>query len=296
MILVAGGTGGLGTRVVESLLAAGAQVRVLTRDADRARHLPPGADVCVGDIRDPAVAARAVRGAATVISAIQGFAGTDPDGPAAVDHRGNSNLITAAGAAGAGHFILISIHGAAAGHSLGLWRAKYQAEQELRASGVDWTIIRPTAFMETWISTLAAPIRRGGKAVVFGRGDNPVNFVSVADVAAMVVAACAEPGLRGVVAEIGGPENVSLTEFCRMLMNILSLSGPVRHVPRPVMRLSALLLRPIRPDLARLVQAGVLMDTADMTLGGVSAQPDGVTRTRLADAARRMLLTQHAAV
>jgi hypothetical protein len=54
----------------------------------------------------------------------------------------------------------------------------------------------------------------------------------------------------GMVGETGGPENVTLTEFCRMLMNILGRSGPVRHVPRPVMGLSALLLLPIRPDLA----------------------------------------------
>lgn len=296
MILIAGGTGRLGTPVVESLVAGGARVRVLTRDAGRARHLPAEAELCMGDVREPAVAERAVSGVTTVISAFQGFAGTDPAGPEAVDHGGNSNLITAAAAAGVSHFILVSVQGAAAGHPLELWRAKHQAERELRASGLDWTIIRPTAFMETWITMLAAPIQGKGRAMVFGRGDNPVNFVSVADVAGFVVAANSDPGLRGTVAELGGPENISLGEFCQRLMSILGRPGPVRHVPRPVMRLSAFMLRPVRPDLARVVQAGVMMDTADMTLSDPGPRPPGVPCGRLDDVARQVLLAQDAKI
>jgi uncharacterized protein YbjT (DUF2867 family) len=88
-----------------------------------------------------------VAGARTVISAVQGFAGTDPAGPQAVDRQGNSNLIRAAKEGAMEHFVLVSIQGAAPDHPMELFRMKYLAEEELKASGLAWTIIRPTAYM-----------------------------------------------------------------------------------------------------------------------------------------------------
>ena len=75
MIVVAGGTGTLGTRLVPRLARAGHVVRVLTRDPARARHLAGlRVEVVRGDVRDPAQVAQAVRGAGMVISAVHGFA------------------------------------------------------------------------------------------------------------------------------------------------------------------------------------------------------------------------------
>ena len=63
---------------------------------------------------------------------------------------------------------------------------KYAAEQHLKASGASWTIVRATAFLELWIDVLTKTAARSGLPVVFGHGNNPVNFVSVTDVAALV--------------------------------------------------------------------------------------------------------------
>jgi uncharacterized protein YbjT (DUF2867 family) len=98
--------------------------------------------------------------------------------PETVDRKGNANLIDAAAAAHA-DLILISTVGAAPDHPMELMRAKHAAEQHLMASGVEWTIVRSTAFIELW----AEIMRRG---IVFGRGENPINFVSVNEVAAAV--------------------------------------------------------------------------------------------------------------
>jgi uncharacterized protein YbjT (DUF2867 family) len=171
MILIAGGTGTLGNRIVRLLKARGLQVRLLVRDPAREMD---------GDLVE---VERAMDGVRIVVSAIQEFSGSGDYSPRTVDFQGNSNLIQAARAAGVEHFVLVSVHGAAPDHPMELFRMKYRAEQELRESGLAWTIIRPTAFMETWATILGKPLLETGKTRVFGRGHNPINFVSADDVA-----------------------------------------------------------------------------------------------------------------
>ena len=157
MILVAGGTGRLGTRVVTLLRQRGQNVRVLTRDRSRAAHLAgTHIEIVEGDVRDLAALRHAVAGARTVISAIQGFAATKDGSPATIDRDGNRNLILAAREAGVEHFVLVSVKDASPDHPAELMRMKHAAEQELKASRLTWTIIRPTAYMETWCEVLAA--------------------------------------------------------------------------------------------------------------------------------------------
>src|SRR5450631_3802228 len=114
MILLAGGTGRLGTVLAARLTGRGLAVRVLTRDPARAAHLAAqGAEIATGDVRDRPSLDPAVRGADVVVSAVHGFAGPGRVSPATVDFQGNVNLIDAARAAGA-EVVLMSVVGAAA--------------------------------------------------------------------------------------------------------------------------------------------------------------------------------------
>src|SRR3954452_12059852 len=150
MILVAGGTGRLGRLVVARLVAAGIDVRGLTRDPDRAADLSVGAiEIAQGDVRDPSSIVRAMGGVTTVFSAVQGFAGTGHVTPASVDRAGNMHLVDAAAAAEA-HVVLMSVVGATVDSPMELFRAKYDAEEHLRSSGTAWTIVRASAFVELW--------------------------------------------------------------------------------------------------------------------------------------------------
>src|SRR5215210_3155302 len=170
MILIAGGTGTLGTEVVRLLTERGLKVRILTRDPDGAEHERGDlVEIICGDVRDARAVGRAVAGAQTVISAIQGFAGAAPAGPRAVDRQGNSNLIQAAKAGEAEHLVLVSIQGAAPDHPMELFRMKYLAEEELKESRLAWTIIRPTAYMETWAALIGEPLLKSGRTRIFGR-------------------------------------------------------------------------------------------------------------------------------
>ena len=274
MILVAGGTGTLGSRLVSLLAERGEQVRVLTRDRARAARLDARAEVAVGDTGHPEALRQAVAGARTVVSAIHGFAGTRGASPASVDRDGNRNLIRAALAAGAGHMILISVRGASPRHPMALMRMKHAAEQELIASGLAWTIIRPSAFIETWCEVLGRPLLEKGKTMVFGRGANPINWVSASDVARFADLAVADPALYGRVLEVGGPENLTMTEFAGAFQRETGANGRIGHIPRPLMRLGSALARPINPAMARQIQAGLIMDTQPQAFDASATRRD----------------------
>ena len=290
MILVAGGTGRLGRELVPLLLGAERRVRVLTRNAERARTLfRPETELAVGDVTRAASLSAALTDVDVVVSAITGF-GPGGAGSSRVDLEGNLNLIRAAEEAGVRHFVLLSMHGAAADHPMELLRKKFRAEQALRASRMSWTIVRPTVFMELWAGILGDPIRRNGKTVVFGRGDNPVNFVSVRDLARFVQVAVNEQSLRGQALSVGGPENLSFNQVVRSFELLGGRPVAVRHIPRPVMRLASLLLHFVRPDLAGMVAAGLVMDETDMSFDATGLQRayPTIELTRLETVAREI--------
>lgn len=267
MILIAGGTGTLGTQIV-GRLAVHDRVRVLTRDPRRAAHIEGGnVDVIEGDVRDTATLVDAASGADTVISAVHGFAGPGGVSPKTVDRDGNANMIAAASNVGAA-FVLVSIVGAAPDSPMELFREKFAAEQCLRQSALSWTIVRATAYMETWATIMGAK----PKTLVFGRGENPINFVSATDVAALIEHVVLNPRVRGDVIELGGPDDLTFNEFAATLQQVRGHPEPIKHVPRPMLRLMANVTRRLNPEFGRKARAALLMDTIPMTFDSSAAR------------------------
>jgi NADH dehydrogenase len=263
MILVAGGSGRLGSLLVQRLVAGGATVRVFGRTRARAAHLDAAlVEIVEGDVRVASDAQRAVAGANVVVSAVHGFAGPGGVSPASVDRDGNRHLVDAAARSGA-TVILMSVVGASAESPMELFRMKDAAEQYLRASGTQWTIVRSTAFLETWIDLIADTADRAGRVVVFGRGQNPINFISVHDVAALVDRVIGDQDARGRTIEIGGPENLTLTRLATAIQAAAPTVAP-RHVPRAALKAMSVLLRPFWPERARQGAAALALDTMDL--------------------------------
>ena len=266
MILVAGGTGTLGRSLVPRLLARGESVRVLTRGDQGDPHLVSSRiEYVTGDVRDRVAVDRAMTGVRTVVSAIQGFGGRNAAGIRAIDGVGNATLIAAAEAAGIEHFVLLSICQASPDHPSELFRVKAQAERRLQKSGLGWTIVRPTAYQETWLEIVGRPLVETGRTRIFGRGTNPINFVSAVDVAGVVDLVTADAQFRGDTIDVAGPEDVSFKAFATVVREVTGAVGAVSHVPLPMLRLMSIALRPIRPILADQIQTAVVMDTRDMT-------------------------------
>jgi NADH dehydrogenase len=267
MILVAGGTGRLGTLIVRGLTERGLSVRVLTRDPARAEHLTgPRVGVVEGDVRDRSAVVAAADGARIVVSAVHGFVGPRGVSPATIDRDGNAHLVDAARDAGA-DFVLMSVLGAAADSPMELFRMKHAAELYLQASGVDATIVRASAFLETWTELLQQTARRSGRPLVFGRGDNPINFVSVIDVAAVVERAVIDPSTRGSTLEIGGPQNLTLNQVAVAVQVAAGRTSAPRHVSPLMLRLAAQTAGRVNPTIGRQVRAAFAMDTTDLSAG-----------------------------
>jgi uncharacterized protein YbjT (DUF2867 family) len=291
MILVAGGTGHLGVELVPLLTARGIPLRVVTRELDRARkRLGATPEFVRADARSPQTLEAAVKGIDAVVSAMTGF-GPGAPGPRAVDYLGNLNLIRAAEAAGVRRFVLVSMYGAAAGHSMELARMKYRAEEALRASRLDWVIVRPSAFMELWAEIVGGPIIKEGKATVFGRGDNPISFNSAKDVARFVELALFDPGLSRTILSIGGPENLTLSQLVGQAERAAGRKAALKHVPLPMMRLMSLVMRPFKPDVAAMIQGGIAFDTVDMTFDAADLRRrfPQIELTRMADVLARQV-------
>jgi uncharacterized protein YbjT (DUF2867 family) len=292
MILVAGGTGTLGRTLVPLLAAHGEPVRILTRDARRGSSpTAPGAESVTGDVRDAASVSRAMAGVRTVVSAINGFGGRDALGVRVIDRDGNATLIDAAVLAGVEHFVLVSIQGAANDHPIELFRMKAEAEARLKASGLTWTIVRPTAYQETWLEIVGRPLIATGRTRVFGRGQNPINFVSAEDVARIVELAVVDPSLNGATIDVSGPENLSFDAFVEVVRSATGTTGTVSHAPLPMLRLMSIVLRPFKPVIAGQIAAAVVMDSRDMAADTTdrARRFPTIPSTPLIEVARRQL-------
>ncbi|TPG18219.1 SDR family oxidoreductase [Pedococcus bigeumensis] len=266
MIAVVGGTGRLGRLVVQQLRRQGEQVLVVARRRpapvdSTADCTDQGIRHVAADVRDVASLHAAMDGVSVCVSAVHGMAPSGDGSPTSVDWLGNRNLVDAAAVAGAA-VVMLSVVGAGPDSPMELFRMKWRAEEHLRASGVPWTVVRATAFAELWAEILRSTASRSGRVQVFGRGENPINFVCVSDVATGVVHAVTDPALRGQVLTVTGPENLTFNEFAARLGE----GPPPRHVPRAALRAMAVVARPVRPGLARSARTALVMDTTDMVV------------------------------
>src|SRR4051812_10423446 len=266
MIVVVGATGTLGREVIPLLAASDLPVRVVTRDRAAAAQKLTGVELVEADVARPEEARRAVEGAQAVVSMMTGFA--SPAGVRKVDFEANRTLAQAAAAAGVEHFVLLSVAQAAADHPIELFRMKHAAEEAVRATGLAFTIIRPTAYLETWLGLIGGPLVTTGKTRLFGRGRNPINFVSAADVARFVDLALTDPTMRGQVVTVPGPDNLTLEDLVDATRRATGVTGTLSRAPLPMLKVLSVGLRPINRVVAGMMATAAVMDTRDMTGNG----------------------------
>lgn len=265
MILIVGASGRLGRVVAERLLAQGKSVRLMTRTRASLDDLKQrGAEVVLGDLRNPASLASACQGVEQVVAAAHALVGKGENNPQTVDAAGHRHLIDASKVAGVQHFVFLSVLGAGPAAPLEFFRIKYHTEEYLRASGLSFTILRCGAFMDLWGLLIGQPLLEHGKTTLFGRSTNPINFVAVEDVARFVLTALDDPRAHNQVIGVGGPENLTFNQVADLFERKRGRPAKKRHVPLPLMRVLARVMPRINPALGRQISAGVFMDTADL--------------------------------
>ena len=290
MILIVGASGRLGSMVAELLLGQGKAVRAMTRTPLNLAYLKQqGAEVVSGDLRNSASLLSACQGVEQVVAAAHALVGKGDNNPRTVDDAGNRQLIDAAKATGVKHFVFVSVRGASPDSPLEFFRIKYRTEEYLRASGLSFTILRPSAFMDLWVQLIGQSLVEQGKTTIFGRGTNPINFVVVEDVARFVGIALEDARAHNRVIEVGGLENLTLNQVAEICERASGRQAKTRHIPPPMMRIMAILMQPINPALSRQIRAGIYKDTADCRYNMTeTASEFGIQLTPLEEFARRI--------
>lgn len=212
-ILVTGATGNVSQQVVSSLLEQGASVRAGVRDPDRATRLAEaGAEVVRYDHDDPPTLTAAFDGverAFLLVPFVPDFAEL---GRAAVE---------AARQAGVKHVVKLSAIGADAASDFWIARNHGLVDEALAASGIGYTILRPTFFMDNFINYAGATIRAQGTFYGAG-GEQQVSWVSSRDIAAVAAEALLHPEKHaGQTYELTGGEASSGAEVARVLSSAL---------------------------------------------------------------------------
>lgn len=229
MILVVGGTGRLGGSIARALLDGGKAVRVLVREGssfDDAR-----AETVRGDLKNPDSLRKACEGVDVVVTTANAIAPRQAeDSIDSVDRSGNRNLIGAAQAEGARHFVFVSVLGASADHDVPFVRAKGETEQVLRESGLSWTILQPDPFMDIWFPFIIGPALEGGAVTLVGEGRQRHSMVAMQDVVGYAVAAVEREEAANRVLPIGG-EPVTWRDVVDTFAEVLGRQIPVQTVP-----------------------------------------------------------------
>jgi NADH dehydrogenase len=119
---------------------------------------------------------------------------------------------------------------------------------------------------------------------VFGRGTNPLNFVSIVDTATLVARVVLDPSTRGQTLAIGGPDDITLADLAARVATARGLKPP-KQIPPIGLRIASLTVGLVRPVFGRQVRAAIAMERMNGRLVGTSAraQFENLPVTRLAD-------------
>ena len=236
-VLVTGGTGFVGTYVVNRLLLRGNAVAVLARQPEKTRNrYSRPVETAVGDVLDPASLARAAAGRDAVVHLVGIIHEKGPQTFDRMHREAAENAVAAARGAGARRFLHMSAMGASEDSPSQYGRTKAAGEKAVRASGLDWTIFRPSIIFgpgDGFVSLLAPIVKRNpGFIPVIGPGTTKFQPVSIHDVARVFAEALERPETIGRAFEVGGPEVLTLDDVYREIAAAVGKAGkPLVHFP-----------------------------------------------------------------
>ena len=253
-IFLTGGTGFVGGNLRRAF--AGRKLRLLVRDRSKSADLAgPDVELVDGDVTRPETLRGVMDGCTTVVhlvAIIEETGGATFDG---VIRGGTVNVVDEAKRSGnIAHVVLMSALGAINDPRYPYLEAKWQAEQAVKASGIPWTIFRPSVIFgpgDGFINVLAGLVRRAPVIPVVGDGKSRFMPVSVAEVAQAFVRALDDPAARGQVYELGGARVYTYEELLDIVAAKLGKKRPKVHVPvglmMPVVKLTKPLPKSLRP-------------------------------------------------
>jgi uncharacterized protein YbjT (DUF2867 family) len=265
-VLVTGGTGFIGPKVVQALRAHGHDVRALVRRPDRAGQLAAlGAELVTGDVTDPASLRPAVVGCTHVVHLVSILTGSPADFERVMT-QGTKDLLIAASDAGVERFVLMSALGTTevTKDTVPYFAAKWAMEQDTARSGLEYTIFRPGFVFGRDGGALPLFIKQvkySPVVTVIGSGQQRIQPIWVEDVAEYFARGVDHPQAANRTFEIGGPDVVTWNELYPRIAKALGKRRKLVHVPSGLARTGARLTQwapgaPLTTDQVAMIEAG----------------------------------------
>ena len=267
MILVTGGTGFVGGHVVHELRGRDLPVRALVRDRRKGAKLAAwGTELAEGDMTDPASLRRAAADCETVVHLVAIRQGREEQFRR-VMVEGTRDLLAAAKDAGVARFVHMSALGTseATKDLVPYYRAKWEMEQQVQASGIPYVVFRPSFIFAGdggILPTFVKLARLAPVTPIIGSGRQRIQPIWAHDVAAYFAEGIRRDDVLNGLFELGGPEAVSWNEFWERLKRIRGMRRPSVHVPVGLMRVNALVTErlpgniPLTRDLLTMLEHG----------------------------------------
>lgn len=240
MILVAGSTGFVGRSVVAQLAKeqpgqVRAMVRKDSKGGDALRQMS-GVEVVEGDVLDKAALARAMAGVDTVLdfAAVTANFKNKQNLYEKVNAEGTRNLVSAAQKAGVKRFVLGSGLGTAEGKPGSYMRTRWESEEAVRNSGLDWTILQPSIMFGKggeFFEAQARIIKIAPFAPVIGNGKTRFQPIFVDDYARCAVQTIDDKAKIGQKLALGGPEYFTYKELIAMICRVLGKKRLKLYLP-----------------------------------------------------------------
>jgi NADH dehydrogenase len=268
VILVTGGTGFVGPKVVHALRAESRDVRCLVRGARKAATLRAwGCELVEGDVTDPVSLRQAVAGCEAVVHLVSIIAGR-PDDFQRVMIKGTSDLIEAAQEAGVRRLVLMSALGTSEETRtlVPYFGAKWEMEQAVQSSGLEHVIFRPSFVFGRdggVLPMFVRQVRWSPVVPVLGTGDGRLQPIWVDDVAAYFAKGVDLDAARNRTFELGGPDVVTWNELYDRIKKVLGKRRLSVHLPLRVVDAGAAIAQnlpagrpPITRDQVKMLAAG----------------------------------------
>jgi len=285
MILVTGGTGFVGPKIVHALRAEDAPVRALVRDpsSSSARTLSAwGCELVQGDATDPESLRGATEGADSVVHLIALIAGK-PEEYERVMSQGTRDLVAAAKEARVSRFVLMSALGTTEESKdlVPYYRSKWDMEQTVKASGIEYVIFRPSFVFGKdggVLPTFLRQVKYSPVTPVPGSGTRRLQPIWVDDVAAFFARSLSTEEAANKTFDLGGPDRLTWNELYERIRRTLGKRRPTVHVPMGLMRAGAALAEklphpPVTRDQQTMLENADNVGDVDPAIGTFGVHP-----------------------
>jgi len=287
-VLVAGGTGFIGSHLCRALVDDGHEVTALSRSAD---DTPGDVVAAAGDVTDYDSIVDAVDGQDAVVNLVALSPLFEPKGGNVMHDRihrgGTENLVRAAEEGGADRFVQLSALGADPNGTTAYIRAKGEAEAIVRDSDLGYTILRPSVVFGDGGEFVSFTKRLKGMFApgvplypLPGGGRTRFQPVHVEDLVPMIVASLEGDDHLGETYEIGGPERLTLREVTDLVYAAEQKGVTIVPLPMPLAKVGLSVLGavpgfPMGADQYRSLQFD--NTTADNDIGAFGIDADELT-------------------